>query len=191
MKVKCPSCGAVASLDLLVSTMDSKQAVLAAFDVPPVLKQQVIAYLGLFRPAKRKLTAKRLATLLNTLTPPINTGEVVVDRQRYSVSLDAWSWALEQVAAARDKGSLMLPLDGHNYLFKVVIHYDARKHAHAPKPAAPAAKKTDEVDYNPLGLKPLTKLELLEEQRQRKAADSKEQTPDQLKTLVKKLTDLP
>ncbi len=42
MKVRCHNCGAVASLDLLVSTNQAGQAFVSALDAPPELKPLIL-----------------------------------------------------------------------------------------------------------------------------------------------------
>lgn len=129
MKIKCPNCGAVASLDLLLGANETNQAVLAALDVPPELKTLLIKYIGLFRSQQRELTAKRWANLLNQLTPAINQGKLTFDRKTTAAPLQAWQWAIEQVFKSYDAGKLTTPLTNHNYLYTIVQSYDARKHS--------------------------------------------------------------
>lgn len=132
MKVRCHNCGAIASLDLLLSTSQASQAFVAALDVPPQLKPLVLKYLGLFRPNNRELSFARAATLLSQLTPPMQAGKLTFDRQTTDAPLGAWAWGISQVLAARDTGNLSLPLTKHNYLYRIVQSYDPRKHSNDP-----------------------------------------------------------
>lgn len=129
MKIKCPNCGATTSLDALLSTNAANAAFLAALDVPPALKTELIRYIGLFRSPNRELTFKRAAKLLNELTPAVNAGKLTFNRQTTAAPLVAWQWAIEQVFKSYDAGKLTTPLTNHNYLYTIVQGYDARKHS--------------------------------------------------------------
>lgn len=128
MKVRCHNCGAVASLDALVSTNAAGRAFAAALSVPAPLAPVMLKYLGLFRPANRELSFGRATTLLGEIVPMINGGKLTFDRQTTDAPLNAWAWGIEQVLQARDVGKLSTPLINHNYLYRIVQSYDHRKH---------------------------------------------------------------
>lgn len=129
MKVRCHNCGATASLDLLVSTNAAGRAFAAAFNTPEPLAALMLKYLGLFRPIERELTFGRATTLLSEINPFINKGKLTFDRQTTDAPIAAWSWGINQVLAARDSGSLKIPMTNHNYLYRIVQSYDHRKHS--------------------------------------------------------------
>lgn len=128
MKVRCYNCGAVASLDALVSTNAAGRAFAAALSVPAPLAPVILKYLGLFRPTNRELSFGRATTLLGEIVPMINGGKLTFDRQTTDAPLAAWAWGIEQVLVARDVGKLSTPLTNHNYLYRIVQSYDHRKH---------------------------------------------------------------
>lgn len=128
MKTRCHNCGAVASLDLLVSTHAAGRAFAAALEIPPELKPLMLKYLGLFRPLTRELSFARATTLLTDIIPHIQTGKLTFDRVTTDAPLNAWAWGIEQVLQSRDAGSLKLPLNNHHYLYRIVQGYDACKH---------------------------------------------------------------
>lgn len=132
MKTRCPNCGAVASLDLLVSNTQAGQAFAAALDVPPQLKGLMLKYLGLFRSQHRELDFGRATTLLKDITPRINEGKLTYKHITTPAPIEAWAWGITRTLQARDEGSLTLPLTKHNYLYSVVQGYDPRKHASEP-----------------------------------------------------------
>jgi len=138
MKTRCHNCGATASLDVLVSTNAAGRAFAAAFNVPAPLAPMMLKYLGLFRPANRELAFARATTLLSELTPFINAGKLTFDRQTTEAPVAAWSWAINQVLAARDTGTLKVPMTNHNYLYRIVQGYDHRKHSTEGDEAAKA-----------------------------------------------------
>jgi hypothetical protein len=61
--VRCPSCGAEASLEVLVEDGAAAQALIAALELSAIGKA-LLRYLALFRPAKRRLTWPRVTALL-------------------------------------------------------------------------------------------------------------------------------
>lgn len=129
MKLKCPACGAVASLDVLLSHDGARDAVLAAGQLPPPLAKLVFQYLGLFRPAKRELSFDRLATLLSELVEPISQHQVQRHGRIWPATDEMWSTALADMLTKRDAGKLDLPLKSHGYLFEVVASYSNRQEA--------------------------------------------------------------
>lgn len=129
MKTRCHNCGATASLDMLVSTNAAGRAFAAAFNVPAPLAPLMLKYLGLFRPPERELSFGRATTLLAEITPFITAGKLTFDRQTTAAPIGAWAWAINQVLAARDAGTLKMPMTTHNYLYRIVQGYDHRKHS--------------------------------------------------------------
>ncbi|MDA8449808.1 hypothetical protein M4R23_08940 [Acidovorax sp. GBBC 3332] len=125
MRVRCRSCGAVASLDALVDDDAAAEALRLAFGLSP-LGPLLTRYLGLFRPQKNVLTWPRVASLLGELLPSIQSGRVERDGKVFDASPEAWATALEKVVAARDAGALKVPLRTHGYLLEVVIGEAAR-----------------------------------------------------------------
>ncbi len=132
MRTRCPNCGAIASLDLLVSNTQAGQAFAAALEVPPQLKGLMLKYLGLFRPKTRELDFGRATTLLKDITPRINKGELSYNRVTTPAPIEAWQWGITEMLARRDKGGLKLPMSNHNYLYSIVQDYDPRIHGGEP-----------------------------------------------------------
>lgn len=156
MKTKCLGCGAVASLDVLLAGNDVGQAFIAALNVPPSLKKQMVLYLALFRPAQRELTFSRATKLLNDMTPYINSGTLQYDRQRKNIPLAGWAWALAQVLERASTGKLSTPLANHHYLYSVAMHYDPRQHHTADDTNASTAERSkDTLFLNGVHLPPL------------------------------------
>ena len=52
MKVRCPTCGAVMSLDVLIAHDDAREALIALTGISDDLFKAVLRYLTLFRPAE-------------------------------------------------------------------------------------------------------------------------------------------
>lgn len=147
MIVRCPACGAEASIDALIEHDAAAQALNAALEFAPAGKL-IVRYLALFRPAQRRLTWPRVASLLGELLPQVTAERIERDGRVHDAPLAAWASALDKTLAARDAGTLRTPLKGHGYLYEIVIAEAARAGAvltrdadpaATPRPAAPAS----------------------------------------------------
>ncbi|WP_373840457.1 hypothetical protein [Glaesserella sp.] len=121
MKVKCPSCGALNSLDSLISNEAASRAIYAALSINGELGSALISYLGLFRPAKSSLSFDRVATLLNELVPMIQAGKIQRDGQEFSAPIEAWIYGINQMLVNRQ--ALKLPMKSHGYLLEIIAGY--------------------------------------------------------------------
>ena len=70
MKVRCPTCGAVMSLDVLIAHDDAREALIALTGISDDLFKAVLRYLTLFRPAETRCLEARDA---GKLTPPLTS----------------------------------------------------------------------------------------------------------------------
>ncbi|WP_434777665.1 hypothetical protein [Neisseria sp. Ec49-e6-T10] len=127
MKTKCPACGAVSSLDVLIACNDAREVVRLILNINNKLCEQLIQYLGLFRPSKTDLSWSRTAKLLNELVPDIQAQKISRNGHVYSAPLEAWSWAIDQAMAART--TLKLPLKTHGYLYEILSSYQGQNAA--------------------------------------------------------------
>lgn len=135
MKLKCPCCGTVMSLDALLASEGAREAVMAALEIPAPVGGLVIKYLALFRPEKRELTFDRVATLLQELLPMIKAAEINRNGRTWPAPQAYWKAALEEIVIKR--GSLQLPLKSHGYLLEIICGM-------AGKAEAVQEKKTEE-----------------------------------------------
>lgn len=117
MKLKCPACGASASLDILLSHDGAREAVMLALRLPAPMGKKLVQYLSLHRPVKRDLSFDRLARLLEELLPDIERAQVDHDGRTWPAPQTYWQQAIDTVLAARDAGRLTLPLKSHGYLY--------------------------------------------------------------------------
>lgn len=120
MKLKCPACGALASLDVLLTAEGARDAVLLALQFPAPLGKRLIQYLALFRPATRELSFDRVATLLTEILPDIQAAKIKRGGRELVMPLDYWQLGIDAVLAARDAGRLTLPMKGHSYLYEIL-----------------------------------------------------------------------
>lgn len=125
MHIKCPACGAVASLDLLLSAEDgASDVVKIAAEMQPELWRVIVQYIALFRPSKTKLSFSRMASLLGELHPLIKNAQFERGGKQFHAPLNYWLAGIEQMLAQRDR--LTLPLKTHGYLFEIMMSIDAK-----------------------------------------------------------------
>lgn len=118
MKLTCPACGAVSSLDGLLQHDAARAAMAAAYALSAPLGVALLRYMALFRPAARSLTWDRVASLTEELLPMIESGRIERNRREYAVPRESWVLGLEQIVNQRDK--LTLPLKSHGYLLEIL-----------------------------------------------------------------------
>lgn len=120
MLIKCPACGASASLDTLIDDEPAAQALMSVLKITPV-GRLLVKYLGLFRPEKRQLSWSKVAKLLQEITPMIEQQRIKRDGVEYTVPLVIFEKAIATVLDAREAGKLTLPMKSHGYLLEVII----------------------------------------------------------------------
>jgi len=123
MKTRCPSCGAVLSLDALVAHDGAREALMTAFKLSGPLGAALVRYLALFRPATRELSMERVGKLLGEIVADIQAGRISRNGQVFEAPQAAWIWAIEQALIAREHGRLSTPLKGHGWLYEVISSY--------------------------------------------------------------------
>lgn len=120
--VACPSCGARASLDVLLGHAGARDALLSIAQLHPAMKaltSTALRYVGLFAPAKRELSFDRVAAILAELAALIGSGRVERSGRSWPAPVDAWVEGMAQMLATRDR--LALPLKSHGYLVAIVV----------------------------------------------------------------------
>lgn len=145
MKLKCPCCGAVGSLEMWLANDDARAALLAAFTLSGELGLLMVRYIGLFRPEKTELTFARVAKLTNELLPHINSQRLPFDGKLFDAPTDAWIYAMNEMLRTREAGKIKLPLPNHNYLYRIVSGYKApvdgtEAMPNSPQPTAPTSQ---------------------------------------------------
>ncbi len=129
MKVKCPSCGASMSLDILISHDEARDALVALSGISDELVKACLKYLTLFRPAERDLTFARVAKLVGEIAPMIRAAEISRNRQVHPAPREAWIWAFGRCLEARDMGKLKPPLTSHGFLLENLTFWTPDKTA--------------------------------------------------------------
>lgn len=115
--LSCPVCGTELDLGVLFAHETDQRALarLAAVSIP--LGARVMQYVALFTPPKTRLTAAKKIKLLLQLLPDLERQAIHHKGRDWSVPLDAWALAFDQMLASRDAGRLELPMKGHGYLY--------------------------------------------------------------------------
>ena len=126
MKLTCPACGAMYSLDALLGNEGAREAVQAALLLPAPLGGHMIRYIALFRPHKRQLSLDRVANLINELLPMISEAKITRNGNICSAPQDYWRMGIDEMLAKRAAGALTLPLKSHGYLLAVIEGYSLK-----------------------------------------------------------------
>lgn len=144
MKLVCPACGSVNSLDSLIGHDGARAALaeLAALSGP--LAGAVLRYLALFRPAKRQLSFDRVASLLAELNPMILAARIERNGRTYAAPREVWVGAIDSILASRDR--LTLPLKSHGYLLEVIVGQTQKAEA-----AAETKREASRAGHTPVG----------------------------------------
>lgn len=120
MRLSCPACNAETSLEVLVAREADARAVAAFLERSLPLGEALVRYIALFRPAKRRLGLARMVALIEEIMPDIERHAIDRKGREWRAEPRAWRHAFETVLAARDKGTLSLPLTSHGYLYEVL-----------------------------------------------------------------------
>lgn len=119
MRLTCPACGAVSSLDASVGHDAARSALVRALEQTPVGKR-LIRYVALFRPGTRALSWDRTATLLTELLDMVEAARIERHSRIWAAPQPVWIAALDEILARRDEGKLSLPLKSHGYLLEII-----------------------------------------------------------------------
>lgn len=129
----CPGCGLYGSPELFLGEAARRGAVKTALACPSPLAEQLLAYVGLWRPLARGHSWDRVERILAELLPHLQAETVTLDGRTVPAPLSHWQAALDELLVER-RPTLDLPLTSHNYLLAMVAG-QARKAARTPTPA--------------------------------------------------------
>lgn len=113
----CPGCGAEMSLDVLIGHTQLRQAAAALVEKSLALGSLTMRYIGLFRPAKNRMSADRWARLIEQLIPDLQRNAITHKGREWHMPLQSWKLGLEAVLDRAASGKLTLPLENHGYLY--------------------------------------------------------------------------
>lgn len=144
MKLVCPSCGSVNSLDSLIGHDGARAAIAEVAAISGPFAGAVIRYLTLFRPEKRQLSFDRVASLLAELNPMILEARITRNGRTYAAPREVWIAAIDSILASRDR--LTLPLKSHGYLLEIIIGQ-----IHKAEMAAESKREASRAGITPVG----------------------------------------
>lgn len=144
MKLACPACGSVNSLDSLIGHDGARAAIAEVAAISGPFAGAVLRYLTLFRPEKRQLTFDRVASLLAELNPMIIEARITRNGRTYAAPREVWIGAIDSILASRDR--LTLPLKSHGYLLEIIIGQ-----IHKAEMAAESKREAGRAGHTPTG----------------------------------------
>lgn len=121
MRVPCPACGAVFSLDAAMNDANARKAFALLGEMPGEVAGAVPQYLGLFRVpgAAKGMPWGKAARLCAEVHALVTSGWVGVGTMPARPATPSmWAAAMRQMVEARDM--LKLPMTSHKYLIKIV-----------------------------------------------------------------------
>ncbi len=129
MKLVCPECGAVGSAAHFTGDAEARSAMATLATLPTPVIAPTVAYLGLFRPAKRVLGWRRAHALIVELAELMASPALHRRGRDWPVTPELWRQALEQMLSQREK--IQTPLKSHGYLLTIVAGLASRAEATA------------------------------------------------------------
>lgn len=118
--LQCPSCGAEMSLDVALANEALRRATVDLITMSLPLGSLVLRYVGLFRPAKNRLSPDRMAKLIGQLVPDMQRGAIQHKGRDWAMPINAWRTGLEAMLEKAAADKITLPLENHNYLYTVL-----------------------------------------------------------------------
>lgn len=134
MIFRCPCCGAVMSLDVLMAYVEARES-LDRLLKQSALGRLLLRYLPMHRPPKRELSMDKAARIINEVLGMVDAGNVTRDGRVYPAPASVWESALAELVKEQDKGKLGLPLSGHGLLLSVIERQVSRGEAVAEQKA--------------------------------------------------------
>jgi hypothetical protein len=112
MKLSCPACGAVASLEAWTNDKACRQSLALVIGLPKIVQVRLIPYLALFRNGAKGLAWPRVERLLTELTGIIKTDTLSWDgKEPRRMNAELWASALDAVLKRNPTA-----MGNHNYL---------------------------------------------------------------------------
>jgi len=131
VKLTCPACGALMSLEMVINDEAARQALGDALQLPSGLRTLVVRYLALHRPAKSRLSWAKAGRLLAELNQGIQQASIEHKGQTITAPGKVWADALKRTISAHETGNLKTPLNGHGYLYAIIAGATDRRDAKA------------------------------------------------------------
>lgn len=126
----CPNCRITASLDVFLSEDSVRTALDAVIDAHPAgdtLIKPMLRYVGLFAPAKSRMSYGRMAALIGEITPAMRAAQIQRGGRVWPAPLDYWRQGFEAVLSQAHVGGLALPLKSHGYLLEIIARMSSKE----------------------------------------------------------------
>lgn len=131
----CPVCRNPLSWDVVFAHQGVRDTMLALVNVHAEgrkLLRPMLAYIGLFAPAKTAMRYERVASLANELVALIAPATIQRGGRIWPAPADYWRQGFEDVVQrAHSNTGLRLPLNSHGYLLEVITGYASKTEAQA------------------------------------------------------------
>ena len=114
----CPSCGTQADLAVFMMQPEFADSVRLCLDLLGARGDVMMGYLGLFKPAKQRMTPAKLKVALGGLVPMMQQGTFERNGNTYTATREAWVAGMQAVLAQR--ATIVPPLGSHAYLLAVM-----------------------------------------------------------------------
>ncbi len=137
MKLNCPACNALFTLDAALQGENQRDSVLHALGLPAPMAKLMVQYLSCFAPKQSQLSWARVAYILGDLRIRIDAATVSHKGVTYAAPQEYFTMGLEAVLQSKLSGSLVCPIKDNAYLFSIIASF-----------ANKAAAKAETADNN-------------------------------------------
>ncbi len=116
----CPTCGAELDLAVVFASGADARALERLVQLSYPLGTAVLRYIGLHKPPKQALTARKKIKLLLELLPDLERGAITRNGRDWPAPRPHWALAIDQMLGTASVQRLDLPLKGHGYLYAIL-----------------------------------------------------------------------
>ena len=139
MLIGCPGCGAELDLAVVLEDEEARRFHALLIELPAPMVRPTVRYLGLFRPAKRRLRWSRMVRLISEIAPMIAAARVRHGYATYVAPPEAWAQAMMSLVET-PPASLQLPLRSNRYLLAMLAGQCEKSAAAAEEQQIQAAR---------------------------------------------------
>lgn len=108
------------SLDIALANEALRRATVELITMSLPLGSLVLRYVGLFRPARNRISPDRMAKLIGQLVPDMQRGAITHKGRDWAMPTTSWRAGLDAMLERAAADKLTLPLENHNYLYTVL-----------------------------------------------------------------------
>jgi hypothetical protein len=123
MKLNCPACNSLFTLDAALQGESVRDSVLHALALPAPMAKLMVQYLSCFAPKQSQLSWARVAYILGDLRLRIDAATVTHKGVTYAAPQEYFAMGLEAVLQSKLSGSLVCPIKDNAYLFSIIASF--------------------------------------------------------------------